>query len=143
VIMSVQDGVSELGQYQIITINRGARDGLEVGHVLASYHRGRLVTPNGQVRDEIVEDSWYKGMWWNSLRWGETKPVPVVPDPPGTTYQSGDTTKAGASLEGSAIRLPDERNGLVIVFRVFEKMSYGLVVKASKPIYVGDLLLTP
>jgi hypothetical protein len=143
VIMSVNDGVSELGQFQVIAINRGARDGLEVGHVLASYHRGRLVTPTGQVRDEIVEDSWYKGMWWNSMRWGETKPVPVVPDSPGTTYQSGDTSKAGAALEGAAIRLPDERNGLVIVFRVFEKMSYGLVVKASKPIYVGDVLQTP
>jgi len=146
VIMSVMDGVSELGQYQVITINRGARDGLEIGHVLASYHRGRLVTPNGQVRDEIVEDSWYQGMWWNRFHWaGETKPVPVVPDSPGagSSYQSGDTSKAGASLEGAAIRLPDERNGLVIVFRVFEKMSYGLVVKASKPIYVGDVLQTP
>jgi hypothetical protein len=141
-IMSVLDGVSELGQYQVITINRGARDGLEVGHVLASYHRGRLVTPDGKARDEIVENSWYAGSWWSRIFHGETKPVPVVPDSPGSV-QSGDTTKAGARLEGSAIRLPDERTGLVIVFRVFEKMSYGLVVKASKPIYVGDALQTP
>ena len=140
-IMSVEEGVSELGQFQIITINRGTRDGLEVGHVLASYHRGNLVTPQGQVRDELVENSWFAGSWWARLG-GETKPVPVVPDPPGSAY-GGDTSKAGATLTGSSIRLPDERNGLVIVFRVFEKMSYGLVVKATKPIYVGDLLLTP
>jgi hypothetical protein len=141
-IMSVIDGVSELGQYQIITINRGARDGLEVGHVLASYHRGRLVTPDGKARDELVEGSWYTGAWWNRVFHGETKPVPVVPDPPGTV-QTGNTAVAGARLEGSAIRLPDERTGLIIVFRVFEKMSYGLVAKASKPIYVGDILQTP
>ena len=142
VIMSVEDGVSELGQFQVITINRGTRDGLEVGHVLASYHRGKFVTPTGQVRDDMVESSWYAGSWWSRIA-GETKPVPVVPDSPGSRAPSGDTVNSGAALEGSAIRLPDERNGLVIVFRVFEKMSYGLVVKATKPIYVGDILLTP
>jgi len=26
---------------------------------------------------------------------------------------------------------------------VFEKMSYAIVMKASKPIYVGDLVRTP
>jgi hypothetical protein len=77
-----------------------------------------------------------------TARWGGTKPVPVVPDPPGT-QQSGDTAKAGAVMTGSSLHLPDERNGIVIVFRVFEKMSYGLVVKAVKPIYVGDMLQTP
>jgi hypothetical protein len=137
VIMSVEDGVAELGQYQVVTVNRGSRDGLEVGHVLASYHRGALVTPTGQIRNEIVESSWFSGMWWNRY---EVKPVPVVPDPPGTQQ---DMSKAGARLEGSTIRLPDERNGLVIVFRVFEKMSYALVAKASKPIYVGDVVQTP
>ncbi|HXJ48076.1 MAG TPA: LysM peptidoglycan-binding domain-containing protein [Candidatus Acidoferrum sp.] len=140
-IMSVEDGVSELGQFQIITINRGARDGLEVGHVLASYRRGAYVTPSGQLRSEpYVEPTG----WWSSMtsRWGESKPVPVVPDSPGAA-PTGDTAKAGAVLEGSALRLPDERNGIVIVFRVFEKMSYGLVVKAVKPIYVGDVLQTP
>jgi hypothetical protein len=143
VIMSVEDGVSELGQFQVITINRGARDGLEVGHVLASYHRGKWVTSTGQLRDEPgVASNWHMGSWWARIA-GETKPVPVVPDSPGATRYSADTAKSGATLEGSAIRLPDERNGLVIVFRVFEKMSYGLVVKASKPIYVGDVLQTP
>jgi hypothetical protein len=40
VIMSVEGGVSEFGQFSIITINRGSRDGVEVGHVLGSYRRG-------------------------------------------------------------------------------------------------------
>jgi hypothetical protein len=143
VIMSVEDGVSELGQFQVITINRGARDGLEVGHVLASYHRGKWVTSSGQLLDEPgVASSWHMGSWWARIA-GETKPVPVVPDSPGATRYSADTATSGATLQGSAVRLPDERNGLVIVFRVFEKMSYGLVVKATKPIYVGDVLQTP
>ena len=144
-IMSVEGGVSELGQFQIVTINRGARDGLEIGHVLASYHRGALVTSAGQVRST---DAWEDAntYWWDRLafwrRMRETKPVPVVPDP-ARPNETVDVSKAGARLEGDTFRLPDERNGLVIVFRVFEKMSYGLVMKATKPIYVGDVLLTP
>jgi hypothetical protein len=39
--------------------------------------------------------------------------------------------------------LPDERNGLLFVFRVFEKMSYAMVMKASRPIYIGDKVQTP
>src|SRR5258707_12631746 len=101
-IMSVEDGVSELGQFQIITINRGTRDGLEVGHVLASYRRGAYVSSSGQLRSEpYVEPTG----WWSSMtsRWGDTKPVPVVPDPPGTAL-SGDTATAGAVLGGSGPR---------------------------------------
>jgi hypothetical protein len=41
------------------------------------------------------------------------------------------------------VRLPDERTGLVFVFRVFEKMSYAIVMRATKPIYVGDVVQTP
>jgi hypothetical protein len=29
------------------------------------------------------------------------------------------------------------------VFRVFEKMSYALVVRSTRPIYVGDVVQTP
>ena len=143
-IMSVEGGVAELGQFQVITINRGARDGLEVGHVLAVYRRGAYVTASGQVHSD--EPYGTKPGWMPSFAWlhrGVVKPVPVVPDPPGTPQSYADTSTAGARLEGSALRLPDERTGLVIVFRVFEKMSYGLVMKASKPIYIGDVLQTP
>ena len=48
--------------------------------------------------------------------------------------------KAGATLQGVPVKLPDERNGLVFVFRVFEKMSYAMVMRATRPIYVGDVV---
>jgi hypothetical protein len=143
-IMSVDEGVSELGQFQVIAINRGTRDGIEVGHVLASYHRGAIVTSSGQTREQTYGQvsNWLSRMrWWNKT---ETESKPAVLAPDGTrVVDTSDTTRAGATLEGSSFRLPDERNGLVIVFRVFEKMSYGLVVKATRPIYVGDVLQTP
>lgn len=42
-IIDVVDGVSQIGQFQMVTINRGANDGLEVGNVLAIYQRGEEI----------------------------------------------------------------------------------------------------
>jgi hypothetical protein len=42
-IISVFDGVSQIGQYQIVTINRGSDQGLEVGHVLDILQSGAVV----------------------------------------------------------------------------------------------------
>lgn len=128
-IMSVEGGVSELGQYQIVTLNRGARDGLQIGHVLATYRRGETLAANGH--DTGARD-WFKGV--------DVKPVPIVP---AAVIANSSADTAGAPLEGRPIKLPDERDGLVFVFRVFDKLSYAMVMQASKPLYVGDLVQTP
>jgi len=135
-IVSVDGGVSELGQYQIVSLNRGSRDGLQVGHVLASYHRGRLVETSGRAR-ALLEPGGGGGLFANI----EVKPNPVVPDPPMPATVKDE--KVGTPAVGTTLRLPDERNGLVFVFRVFERMSYALVMSATRPIYVGDVVRTP
>ena len=43
-IISVVDGVDLIGQYQVVVLNRGARHGLEPGHVLRAYKTGRVVS---------------------------------------------------------------------------------------------------
>ena len=85
--------VGEAGPQSIISVNRGARDGLEVGHVLALYTLG------GTVRDTSGKDA--------------------------------------------TIKLPDERAGLAFVFRVFDRVSYALVMNVSKPIGPLDVVQTP
>jgi hypothetical protein len=56
-------------------------------------------------------------------------------------------TVSASSSQGSpdkdATRLPDERYGLVFVFRTFDRVSYALVMSASRPVLIGDVVTTP
>ncbi len=135
-IMAVEGGVSELGQHQIVSLNRGSRDGVEVGHVLASYRKGGFAGGRQSNIDTTIFDprGWFKGIGI------DMRPNPVVPEPART--QPVDPT-VGVVHTGGPVRLPDERNGLVFVFRVFEKMSYGMVMRATRPIHLGDVVQTP
>ena len=141
-IMTVDGGVSEFGQYSVITINRGARDGVEVGHVLASYHRGSVVGVTGREIN-FTAPRWFSGMFGSSSTM-EVKPVPVVPEPPSAPRPAAAPGEVvGVAHTGGPLKLPDERNGLIFVFRVFDRMSYALVMRSTAPIYVGDLVRTP
>jgi hypothetical protein len=42
-IISVVDATQLIGQYYIVVINRGARDGIETGHVLSVFREGEVV----------------------------------------------------------------------------------------------------
>lgn len=150
-IMAVDNGVSELGQYQVIALNRGSRDGVEVGHVLASYRRGALVDMHGYDENRTLfgssgfgsggGDSWFGGL--RKMLGGSSNNAEHVPvASPRATTTTTTASGAGVGTEG-AMRIPDERNGLVFVFRVFEKMSYAMVVRATRPIYIGDVVQTP
>lgn len=91
-IMSVVDGVTQIGQYQVVVMNRGATDGLDVGDVLTVFQSG-----------EVVEDR----------------------------------------VEGGKVKLPDEAAGTVMVFRVYNGISYGLVMEATQAIHVHDHVRNP
>jgi len=47
-VISIYGGVSQAGQNAIITLNKGHRDGLENGHVLALYRKGEVVKEKGK-----------------------------------------------------------------------------------------------
>jgi len=133
-IVSVDGGVSEFGQFQIVSLNRGSRDGLQVGHVLASYHRGEVVDTTGRTRGYVETTKSGPGI--------VIRPNPVVPDPPNAPAQPTDT-KVGVVAVGTTLKLPDERNGLVFVFRVFDRISYALVMHITRPVNVKDVVQNP
>ena len=43
----------------------------------------------------------------------------------------------------SKVRLPDERSATVLVFQVYDRMSYALVMEASQVIRLGDFIAHP
>ncbi len=51
-----------------------------------------------------------------------------------------DRTVAG---ERTPIKLPDERNGLLMVFRPFERLSYALILDVKDGVKVGDRVTNP
>lgn len=54
-IISVVDGVTQIGQHQIVVLSIGTRDGVESGHVLAVYQRGQKVRDAyGKRHDEVM-----------------------------------------------------------------------------------------
>ena len=63
-------------------------------------------------------------------------------DPLGQTKQTAASATDGVQI-GRTVKLPDERNGLVFVFRVFDKVSYALVMSTRRPIQVGDIVESP
>lgn len=89
-IISVYGGITEIGKGAIVTLNKGEKDGLEMGHVLAIYRKSQA-----------------------------------------------------KSLKGEMVQLPDERTGLVFIFRVFNTISYALVVQSMYPGRVLDAVKTP
>ena len=86
--------VVNAGQNQVVTVNQGWREQLEVGHVLAILSQG----------EQIIDKT----------------------DP-----------------EQPLLQLPDERNGLLMVFRTFEKIAYALVLNTTHRVRVGDRLVNP
>lgn len=86
--------VANAAQNNVIAINRGTQDGIEVGHVL------NLLTKGSRIRDTTGE-------------------------------------------QRSEIKLPSESNGVVMVFRTFDRVAYALILDVSTPVRVGDRLVNP
>ena len=93
-IIAVYNGLTQIGQFNVVVLNKGDRDGLEPGHVLAIYQAG------GSARDP-------------------------------------------QSALGSRVELPDERAGILMVFRTYEKVSYALVMEAYRSLHVKDRVTNP
>ena len=45
--------------------------------------------------------------------------------------------------KGGKIKLPDEEAGTVMVFKVYDRIGYGLVMEATTPIHVMDAVRNP
>lgn len=92
-IIHVVDGVSRIGQYQVVVLNVGTEEGIEAGHVLTVSRSGE------EVRDVFKN--------------------------------------------GEKVTLPDEPIGTLMVFRPYEKVSYALIMEATRDMRLYDGVSTP
>lgn len=51
--------------------------------------------------------------------------------------------KTDPANDPSLVKLPDERIGLLMIFRTFDRVAYGLIMQASEPINTLDIVKTP
>jgi len=93
-IMSVFNGVSQIGQYMVVVLNRGEEDGLAPGHVLAVMQKG------AEVNDS-------------------------------------------KAFLFSSVDLPDERAGIMMVFKTYKNLSYALIMEANRAMHVEDRFENP
>ena len=91
-IISVVGGVTQIGQYQVVVMNRGSSNGLSVGDVLSVFQKG------GVVEDRV---------------------------------------------KGGKVQMPDEQAGTVMVFKTYDRISYGLVMEATDAIHIHDAIRNP
>lgn len=55
----------------------------------------------------------------------------------------GQQIKDKTDPQRATVQLPDEENGLAMVFRSFDRVSYALIMDIQRGVQVGDLLSTP
>ena len=137
-IMRIYGGVAEGGPNTVVSINRGKNDGLEEGHVLAISRYGK-----------VIRDPEYKDQASNKVVTEEKKlkqlnfDVTTGPDGKKIVNFEKEPPQTKVVLEPGQVKLPDERVGLLMIFRTFDRVSYGLIMSASDAIYTLDSVHTP
>ena len=58
-------------------------------------------------------------------------------------YRDGKVVLDPTDKPRTKIKLPDERHGILFVFRVFERMSYALILSVQDPVSPGDRFTQP
>jgi hypothetical protein len=132
-IMATPSNLGETGPGGIVALSKGSRDGLEVGHVLAIYRSQS--TAQFETRSQPL--------FGRQGPFGSDRPVTYHAEQiqPRDTFPLAPSTKPIRPEE--IAQLPDERYGLVMVFRTFDRAAYGLVMNASRPVAVNDVASNP
>jgi LysM domain len=143
-IISVVDGVSQIGQHNVVVINKGGADGIAPGHVLAIFQAGDVIQDKigtqqaatrrlEDFRRAEAENPSSVGRFFdnvaNNIR--ETK----------LTVDKALGEPVGG--EPVMVQLPEERAGEILVFRAFDAVSYGLVMNTQRPVHLYDKVRNP
>ena len=137
-IMRIYGGVAEGGPNTVVSINRGKNDGLEEGHVLAIKRYGRVITDPEYIdpknKEVTPEEKKLKELNFDVKTGADGKKI--------VNFEK-DVKQTNVVLKPGQVKLPDERVGLLMVFRTFDKISYGLIMNSTDAVYTLDAVQTP
>lgn len=139
-LISVLNGVSQIGQFNVVVLNLGEEQGLARGHVFEVFNGGERVIDqvksggrNWNWRNETPLDAefWYSGQRVEG--W-------ITDDP-----RANDSLPKHVGVGGGSTTFvtPFERAGTLMVFRTFPRVSFGLVLGATRPMHVLDTVRPP
>ncbi len=131
-VIAMNDNLWETGKYFVVSLSKGAKDGVEVGHVLALYRSQNAARYNLRTSPLFGREG------------------PTGNDARRTYYEERLTPRDGPIYptttpvnDADLANLPDERYGLVMVFRTFDRASFALVMESSRPVSLSDIVTTP
>lgn len=130
-IISAYGSLQETGPMSIVALSKGSKDGLDVGSVLA-IERSQTSARYSQRTEPLFGRSGLSGS--DSPRVYRTEALP-----PRDVFSS----RGEAVTRDDIAKLPDERYGLVMVFRTFDRASFALVMEASRPVAISDFVTNP
>lgn len=86
--------------------------------------------------DAVAQIGQYQVVVLNLGRQDDMEPGHVL-----AAMQAGKTVKD--SVAGGSVKLPDEQAGVLMVFRVFDRVSYALVMRATSALHLHDTVTNP
>jgi LysM repeat protein len=140
-ILSVVDGVSQIGQYQIVVLDVGNDDGVDVGTVLGVYQSGYV------VQDKIGSALKAKEEEGKRIEFEYEDTSTVAEALSNIANDIRDSKRAfdkkfpgfaNQRAKAEEVRLPEEYTGVLMVFRTFDNLSYALVMETQGPIHLYD-----
>jgi hypothetical protein len=148
--------VTEVARNDIVALNRGTRDGVQVGHVLALYRspladqiQTRPQVLWGRVGPTGSDEPWriqreqpfdpYLENPRTGVVWGRTGPTGSNREPGQPAEAEPPRTVPAPDLR----KLPEERYGVLMVFRSFDRVSYAIILDTSRPVNLLDVVRNP
>ena len=144
-IISVVDGVTQIGQHQVVVLNVGSKQGLDVGHVMAVYQAGDVVEDpyvrrSPRAYDSYIELDLEKQGGIDGFSMAADR---LVRDIEYLLVEQWERFTDPNKQDIEEITLPDEKAGLLMVFRPYENISYALVLDATRPMHLHDIVRNP
>jgi hypothetical protein len=141
-VVGLIDAVSQVGQYQVVVLDHGSESGLEPGNVMTVFEAGAVVRdPVATTRASSVSE---RVEFEHADQFPPEQVLENLVNDLAANKRSLDRFLGQDRVNREVeVRLPDEPTGTVMIFRVFPRMSYALVLDIERPVHLHDALRTP